>query len=85
MPTLNTLSSRALACGSFTLLKAVFDCKPLGVAFAIGVVRITFIQQVAQLVDENIVTENEYDRLVFKRLGVYKSRQSLVLAGLWWS
>jgi len=32
------------------------------------------------LADDNIVTENEYDRLVFKRLGVYKSRQSLVLA-----
>jgi hypothetical protein len=27
-----------------------------------------------------IVTENEYDRLVFKRLGVYKSKQSLILA-----
>ena len=32
------------------------------------------------LVEENVVTENEYDRLVFKRLGVYKSRQSLILA-----
>jgi mRNA-degrading endonuclease HigB of HigAB toxin-antitoxin module len=32
------------------------------------------------LVDENIVTENEYDRLVFKKLGVYKSRQSLIFA-----
>ena len=29
---------------------------------------------------DNIVTENEYDRLVFKRLGVYKSRQSLIFA-----
>ena len=26
------------------------------------------------------MTENGYDRLVFKRLGVYKSRQSLILA-----
>lgn len=32
------------------------------------------------LVDDNIVTENEYDRLVFKKLGVYKSRPSLVFA-----
>ncbi|WP_185230888.1 glutamate mutase L [Teredinibacter franksiae] len=30
------------------------------------------------LVDENIVTKNEYDRLVFKKLGVYKSKQSLI-------
>ncbi len=40
----------------------------------------TDIHYSKDLVDENIVTENEYDRLVFKRLGVYKSRQSLVLA-----
>ena len=32
------------------------------------------------VLDENIVTENEYDRLVFKKLGVYKSRQSLIFA-----
>ena len=32
------------------------------------------------LVSDNIVTENEYDRIVFKKLGVYKSRQSLVFA-----
>ena len=32
------------------------------------------------LVNDNIVTENEYDRIVFKKLGVYKSRQSLVFA-----
>ncbi len=30
------------------------------------------------LVSDNIVTENEYDRLVFKKLGVYKSKQSLI-------
>ncbi|MDV7104927.1 glutamate mutase L [Vibrio sp. TH_r3] len=30
--------------------------------------------------DGNIVTENEYDRLVFKKLGVYKSKQSLIFA-----
>jgi len=40
----------------------------------------TDIHYSKDLVDENIVTENEYDRLVFKRLGVYKSRQSLILA-----
>jgi hypothetical protein len=32
------------------------------------------------LVDDNLVTENEYDRLVFKKLGVYKSKQSLIFA-----
>ncbi|MEA2049458.1 MAG: glutamate mutase L [Campylobacterota bacterium] len=30
------------------------------------------------LVEDNIVTSNEYDRLVFKKLGVYKSADSLV-------
>jgi hypothetical protein len=40
----------------------------------------TDIHYSKDLVDENIVTQNEYDRLVFKRLGVYKSRQSLILA-----
>ena len=29
---------------------------------------------------DNIVTENEYDRLVFKKLGVFKSRESLIYA-----
>ncbi len=32
------------------------------------------------LVADNIVTRNEYDRLVFKKLGVYKSKQSLIFA-----
>jgi hypothetical protein len=40
----------------------------------------TDIHYSKDLVDDNIVTENEYDRLVFKRLGVYKSKQSLILA-----
>jgi MutL-like protein len=40
----------------------------------------TDIHYSKDLVDDNLVTENEYDRLVFKRLGVYKSRQSLILA-----
>jgi hypothetical protein len=40
----------------------------------------TDIHYSKDLVDENIVTENEYDRLVFKKLGVYKSRQSLIFA-----
>lgn len=40
----------------------------------------TDIHYSKDLVEENIVTENEYDRLVFKRLGVYKSKQSLILA-----
>lgn len=29
---------------------------------------------------DNMVTENEYDRLVFKKLGVYKSKESLIFA-----
>lgn len=40
----------------------------------------TDIHYSKDLVDENIVTENEYDRLVFKKLGVYKSRQSLIFS-----
>ena len=40
----------------------------------------TDIHYSKDLVEENLVTENEYDRLVFKRLGVYKSKQSLILA-----
>lgn len=32
------------------------------------------------VINDNIVTENEYDRLVFKKLGVYKSKQSLIFA-----
>ena len=32
------------------------------------------------LVDDNIVTENQYDRLVFKKLGVYKSRGFIIFA-----
>jgi hypothetical protein len=38
----------------------------------------TDIHYSKDLVDDNILTENEYDRLVFKKLGVYKSRESLV-------
>ncbi len=40
----------------------------------------TDIHYSKDLVEDNLTTENEYDRLVFKRLGVYKSRQSLILA-----
>ena len=40
----------------------------------------TDIHYSKDLVEDNIVTENEYDRMVFKRLGVYKSKQSLILA-----
>lgn len=39
----------------------------------------TDIHYSKDLVDDNIVTKNEYDRLVFKKLGVYKSKQSLIL------
>lgn len=40
----------------------------------------TDIHYSKDLVDDNMVTENEYDRLVFKRLGVYKSKKSLIFA-----
>ena len=38
----------------------------------------TDIHYSKDLVDDNLVTENEFDRLVFKKLGVYKSRESLI-------
>lgn len=40
----------------------------------------TDIHYSKDLVEDNLVTENEYDRLVFKKLGVYKSKQSLIFA-----
>jgi len=40
----------------------------------------TDIHYSKDLVDDNIVTKNEYDRLVFKKLGVYKSKESLIFA-----
>jgi len=40
----------------------------------------TDIHYSKDLVEEHLLTENEYDRLVFKKLGVYKSRQSLIFA-----
>ncbi len=40
----------------------------------------TDIHYSKDLVDENMVTQNEYDRLVFKKLGVYKSKESLIFA-----
>lgn len=38
----------------------------------------TDIHYSKDLVVDNLVTENEFDRLVFKKLGVYKSRESLI-------
>jgi len=38
----------------------------------------TDIHYSKDLVVDNLVTENEFDRVVFKKLGVYKSRDSLV-------
>ena len=38
----------------------------------------TDIHYSKDLVEENMVTNNEFDRLVFKKLGVYKSRESLI-------
>ena len=40
----------------------------------------TDIHYSKDLVEENMVTQNEYDRLVFKKLGVYKSKESLIFA-----
>lgn len=40
----------------------------------------TDIHYSKELVDDNLVTTNEYDRLVFKKLGVYKSRESLIFS-----
>jgi len=40
----------------------------------------TDIHYSRDLVRDNIVTESGYDRMVFKKLGVYKSRESLVFA-----
>ena len=40
----------------------------------------TDIHYSKDLVDDNIITSNEYDRLVFKKLGVYKSADSLVFS-----
>ena len=38
----------------------------------------TDIHYSKDLVIDNLVTENEFDRVVFKKLGVYKSRDSLI-------
>jgi hypothetical protein len=38
----------------------------------------TDIHYSKDLVEDNILTNNEYDRLVFKKLGVYKSKDSLI-------
>ncbi len=40
----------------------------------------TDIHYSRDLVKDNILTESSYDRLVFKKLGVYKSRESLVFS-----
>lgn len=40
----------------------------------------TDIHYSKDLVDDNMVTENEYDRLVFKKLGVFKSKESLIFS-----
>jgi len=40
----------------------------------------TDIHYSKDLVDDNIITKNEYDRLVFKKLGVYKSKDSLIFS-----
>ncbi len=40
----------------------------------------TDIHYSTTLVNDNMVKSNEYDRLVFKKLGVYKSKESLIYA-----
>lgn len=40
----------------------------------------TDIHYSKDLIMDNILNENEYDRLVFKKLGVYKSKESLIFS-----
>jgi hypothetical protein len=40
----------------------------------------TDIHYSKDLVQDNIITSNEYDRLVFKKLGVFKSKDSLIFS-----
>jgi hypothetical protein len=40
----------------------------------------TDIHYSKDLVMDNILNENEYDRLVFKKLGVFKSKESLIFS-----
>lgn len=40
----------------------------------------TDIHYSKDLVNDNMVTTNEYDRLVFKKLGVFKSKESLIFS-----
>ncbi len=40
----------------------------------------TDIHYSKDLVSENVVMESEYDRLVFKKLGVYKSKENLIFS-----
>lgn len=40
----------------------------------------TDIHYSRDLINDNILSESEFDRLVFKKLGVYKSRESLIFA-----
>ncbi len=40
----------------------------------------TDIHYSKDLMDDNMVTTNEYDRLVFKKLGVFKSKESLIFS-----
>lgn len=40
----------------------------------------TDIHYSKDLVDDNLVIDNEYDRLVFKKLGVFKSKESLIFS-----
>lgn len=40
----------------------------------------TDIHYSKDLVDDNMVIDNEYDRLVFKKLGVFKSKESLIFS-----
>lgn len=40
----------------------------------------TDIHYSKDLVDDNLVIDNEYDRMVFKKLGVFKSKESLIFS-----
>ena len=64
---------------SLPLIDANFDVVNPFIVVDIGGAT-TDIHYSRDLVRDNIVSESGYDRLVFKKLGVYKSRETLVFA-----
>ncbi len=64
---------------SMALMHETFDVADPFILIDIGGAT-TDIHYSRDLVIDNIVSESEYDRLVFKKLGVFKSRDSLVFS-----